>query len=71
MFEEEEEEEEDCVVWFCATVAITISDFFLFFFLVKFILVIRVSYYITLYLNDVVNSCVRFGHTVCVRTEEM
>lgn len=44
---------------------------FFFVFLVKFILVIHVSYYITLYLNDVVNSCVRFGHTVCVRTEEM
>lgn len=57
------ETQEVCVVWFFVTISITIS--LSFFFLVDVILVIHVSYYITVYLNDV-KSCIWFGH-MCVR----
>merc|ERR1712035_134399 len=51
-----------CVVRF-VTISITIS---MSFFLVDVILVIHVSYYITVYLNDV-KSCIWFGY-MCART---
>lgn len=56
--------QEFCVVWFFVTISITISIFF-FFFLVNVIVVIHVSYYITVYLNDV-KSCIWFGY-MCAR----
>lgn len=57
--------EEFCVVQLFVTISITISTSL---FLVNVIVFIHVSYYITVYLNDV-KSCIWFGY-MCARRYE-